>query len=211
MSIILDWLFPRRCFGCGRFGFYLCPSCSSRLVHCSVKPDFPKGFSGTLSLFHYRGSIKYIINDLKFKFVSDEIPELATLVATGLKNDYAHLLQYWQQQNFTLIPVPLHPARARWRGFNQSELLASSLASIINLNCSTEILSRCRYSPPQSLVKNKTLRHQNVNSAFCLNPDTVPPSKIILIDDVATTGSTLSSALSVFPKSTEAWALTIAG
>lgn len=211
MSLILDLLYPRRCYGCGRPGFYLCSQCSAKLIYCSVKPHHPIGFDGTLSLFHYHGPIKLAINDLKFKFVSDLVPEIASLIAAGLKTDYPHLLAYWRQSAFILIPVPLHPARARWRGFNQSELLALALSPLLNIPCSSDILFRHRSAPPQSLVKNKTLRRQNVDSAFSLNPEITPPPKIILFDDIATTGSTLSSALSVFSKSTEAWALTLAG
>jgi ComF family protein len=211
MSFILDWLYPCSCYGCGRPGKYFCPQCTAKLIYCSIKPNHPIGFDGTLSLFHYRGLIKSTINDLKFKFISDLVPELSALITTSLKEKYPHLLEYWRQSAFTLIPIPLHPSRSRWRGFNQSELLVSSLSLLLDIPCYTDILFRHRFSSPQSLVKNKTLRRQNISSAFSLHENTIPPSKIILFDDVATTGSTLSSALSAFPKTTEAWALTIAG
>jgi len=211
MSFILDLLYPRYCYSCGRLGTYFCPQCRAKFIYQPVKPRYPRGFDGTLSLFHYRGPFKSAINDLKFKYISDLVPDLASLVVTGLKTGYPHLLQYWQQSAFTLIPIPLHPARSRWRGFNQSELLVSALSPLINIPYSTDILLRSFSSPPQSQLKNKTLRRQNVHSVFCLGQDIIPPSKIILFDDVATTGSTLSSALSVFPKNTEGWALTLAG
>jgi ComF family protein len=211
MSLILDWLFPRRCYGCGRSGYYLCSQCSQNIAHRSVKPNFPPGFDGTLSLFRYHGPIKSILSDLKFNFVSDLIPEMAALMAIGLKTDYPHLLKYWQQQKFALIPVPLHSSRCCWRGFNQSELLASALSPLINIPCLSDILFRTRQTPPQSLVKDKILRRQNIINCFGLNPKVSLPPKIILVDDVATTGSTLISALSAFPSSTESWALTLAG
>jgi ComF family protein len=211
MSFILDFLFPRRCYGCGRSGSYLCPQCSSKLIPHPLRPNFPPGFDGTVSLFRYRGPIKSAISDLKFHFVSDLIPEVASLMAANLKTDYSHLLEYWQQQKFVLIPVPLHPSRSCWRGFNQSELLASALSPLINIPYSTNVLIRTRQTSPQSLVKNKTLRRQNIAHSFILNSAISPPSKIILLDDVATTGATLTSALSVFSQNTESWALTLAG
>jgi len=211
MSLVLDLLYPQRCYGCGHPGSYFCPQCISRLAYRPVKPDYPVGFDGTLNLFHYRGLIKSAVSDLKFKFVSDLVSELTVLMAAGLKTQYPHILEYWHHSGFVLIPVPLHPSRARTRGFNQSELLASALSPALDIPCIADILFRHRSAPPQSLVKNKTLRRQNISSAFNLHPEIIPPPKIILFDDVATTGSTLSSALSVFPKNTEAWALTLAG
>ena len=219
MSFILDLLYPRRCYGCGRTGSYFCPQCSSKLIYQSVKPHYPAGFDGTLSLFHYDGPIKSAIGDLKFNFVSDLVSELSTLMVSALQSQYSHLLTYWQQSGFTLIPIPLHPSRARWRGFNQSELLCQELSSKLKIPCNPDILIRSKNTQPQAQIKNKSYRSVNVNSSFALS-DFSPScqrggrgrlNKVILVDDVATTGSTLSSALSVFPKSTEAWALTIAG
>lgn len=211
MSLILDFLFPRRCYGCGLSGTYLCSRCSSKLISRPLRPNFPSGFDGTISFFHYRRLLKSIINDLKFHFVSDLIPEITILMATSLKTNYPHLLDYWHQQSFVLIPIPLHPSRSRWRGYNQSELLASTLSEIIKIPCNKDILFRNRQTQPQSLIKNKTLRRQNTINSFSLTPSLIPPAKIILVDDVVTTGSTLTSALSVFPKNTESWVLTLAG
>jgi ComF family protein len=223
MSFILDFLFPRRCYGCGRPGQYFCPQCTANLIYRPVKPDYPQGFSGTLSLFPYRGLIKSAVGDLKFKFVSDLVPELSLLIVSALQSQYSHLLAYWQQHNFTLIPVPLHPSRSRWRGFNQSELVCREIASKLKLKCEPNILIRTKNTLPQTKIKDKLLRRSNLTQAFKFNNKTTPIFQggvpegqggldhIILFDDVATTGSTLISALSAFPKNTESWALTIAG
>jgi ComF family protein len=211
MSLILDLLFPRRCYGCGRPGSYFCSDCTKKFIYRPVKPGYPVGFDGTISLFNYHGPVKSAINDLKFNFVSDLGLELAALTSAALKTSFPHLLDYWHRSGFTLIPIPLHPSRARWRGFNQSGLLSSALSPLLNIPYNDNLLFRHRASLPQSLVKNRALRRHNISTSFCLDQDIIPPGKIILFDDVATTGSTLSSALSVFPLHTEAWALTIAG
>lgn len=211
MSLILDLLFPRRCYSCGHSGSYLCSQCSSKLIHRHLRPNFPPGFDGALSFFPYHGSIKSVISDLKFNFVSDIIPEITALMALSLSTKYPHLLAYWQQQKFVFVPIPLHSSRSRWRGYNQSELLVSALSPLVSIPFIPNLLFRSRQSLPQSLIKNKTLRRENINNSFCLNPDITPPGKIILVDDVVTTGSTLMSAFSVFPENTESWALTLAG
>ena len=204
-------LYPRCCYGCGRPGQYFCPKCCSQLIYCPIKPNYPKAFDGTLSIFPYNSSIKSAINDLKFKFVSELVSELTTQMSVAIKKEYSHLLEYWQQSAFTLIPIPLHPTRYLWRGFNQSELICRHLSTMLKLDTSPDILLRSKNTQPQAQIKDKSIRHQNIQSAFYLNPKITPPSKIILVDDVVTTGSTLSSSFSVFPKNTEAWALTIAG
>lgn len=211
MSLVLDFLFPRRCYGCGHPGQYFCPKCTSNLTYRPVKPHHPQNFDGTLTLLNYRGAVKLALSDLKFKFISDLVPEFVTLLTAGIKTGYPHLLKYWQDTAFTLIPIPLHSSRCRWRGFNQSELICQELSSKLGLSYQPDILTRIKNTLPQTKIKNKSLRRQNTSSAFSLDPEIVPPSKIILFDDVATTGSTLSSALSSFPSNTEAWALTIAG
>ena len=126
MSFILDLLYPRRCYGCGRTGSYFCPQCSSKLIYQSVKPHYPLGFDGTLSLFHYDGPVKSAISDLKFNFVSDLVTELSTLMVSALQSQYFHLLTYWQQSGFTLIPIPLHPSRARWRRSTLMALISNT-------------------------------------------------------------------------------------
>jgi predicted amidophosphoribosyltransferase len=84
MSPIIDLLFPRRCYGCGHPGCYFCAHCSYRLIYRPVKPNYPKGFNGTLSLFNHHGPVKAAISDLKFNFVSDLVLEFASLTITGL-------------------------------------------------------------------------------------------------------------------------------
>jgi len=203
MSLILDFLYPRTCFGCGRAGFYLCPPCCREIVLKGIK----KG--DRLSLFRYHGAIKKLITSLKFDFVTDVIPEITDFMAQSIKSKYPHLLDYWHSKSYVLTPIPLHPFRFNWRGFNQSELICQALSSKLQLNFDPHILVRTKNTTSQTTFKDKLLRRQNMTSSFKLV--NAKYQNVILFDDVYTTGSTILSAKSVFPASTNIWILTIAG
>jgi len=91
-----------------------------------------------------------------------------------------------------LIPVPLHPARFRERGFNQSELLARLIAPQLRVQCSTNALKRRHYTPNQARANSKQ-RWTNLQGTFTIRQSQQVKNKTILIvDDVLTTGATLS-------------------
>ena len=195
MSLILDLIFPKICYGCGQKGDYLCPKCQKHLTVLNVKS--PKnGFDGGLSLFKYQSFIKSAITDLKYNFVSDNSINLANLMAKILKSDFPNLVKYWRQNNFLLIPIPLHQSRQNWRGFNQSEILAKKLAKILSLDFSNEVLIRHQNTAIQARLKKTVDRTKNVVNIFSLHPSirNYKNKNIILFDDVSTTQATLISA-----------------
>ena len=203
MSLILDIIYPRSCFGCGRAGFYLCPPCRREIVLKGMK----KG--DRLSLFRYHGAIKKLITALKFDFVTDVIPEITDFMSQSIISKYPNLLDYWQSKSYVLTPIPLHPSRYNWRGFNQSELICHELSKNLKLNYDPKIISRTKNTQAQTSFKDKLLRKNNIADSFSMIDDKY--QNIILFDDVYTTGSTITSAKSVFPKKSQIWTLTIAG
>ncbi|HPT66391.1 MAG TPA: hypothetical protein PK257_03760 [Candidatus Woesebacteria bacterium] len=197
MSLILDLIFPKICYGCGKKGEYLCPKCQKKLTILNIKS--PKnGFDGGLSLFKYHSIIKSAITDLKYNFVSDNTTNLAILMAKVLKSNFPNLVKYWHQNNFIFIPIPLYPSRQNWRGFNQSEILAKKLAKNLSLDFSNEILIRYQKNLIQAKLKKAQDRVKNVANVFSLHPKigNYKNKNFIIFDDVSTTQSTLISAFS---------------
>ena len=93
-----------------------------------------------------------------------------------------------------LVPVPLHPARLRERGYNQAELIAGGLAPLLNIPLAPGNLERIRHTPRQSELGQKE-RFTNVNGAFRITTSSTFEGKyVILVDDLLTTGSTVSEA-----------------
>ena len=141
MSLILDLIFPKKCYGCGKKGEYLCRKCQNHIQILNITP--PKdNFDGGLSLFKYNSAIKSAVLDLKYNFVTDNALALATFMANKLKLKFPNLVKYWQKNNFVLIPIPLHLSRQNWRGFNQSEILVKNLAQKLSLTFSNQVLIR---------------------------------------------------------------------
>ena len=90
-----------------------------------------------------------------------------------------------------VVPVPLHRARLRWRGFNQAALLGIAIARRIDRPLDTGSLIRVRATPSQT-AKDRQERHRNVHNAFRVSrPARIANRRILLIDDVMTTGATV--------------------
>lgn len=219
----LDWFFPRHCLSCDHKGHYFCPFCREGIqplvvqicpvcqkpaIHGQTHPycRSENSLDGLVSCFLYEGIIKKSIGKLKYRFLTDLAEELVELIVL-----FGPLPGF---EKPILMPVPLHPRRERWRGFNQSELLGRKLASHFGWQVRTDLLSRQRYTQPQMSLKGKE-RKVNIIKAFKVNPhlpDSIFKSHLIVFDDVWTTGSTLKEAGKVLKMAgfKNVWGLTIA-
>jgi ComF family protein len=173
-----------------------CPSCGLPLQFPEGTPEYlcgecvasPPPFAGARSFGYYNGELSKAIQELKFRGRRSLAAHLAPLLAR------AFCRSWHRGQLDIIVPVPLHPRRKRERGFNQSELLGRALASILGLPCRSDILKRIRYTEPQVGLRDPE-RLRNVHAAFrCARTDRVSHRRVLLIDDVMTTGATVRSA-----------------
>ncbi|MEJ2108812.1 MAG: ComF family protein [Acidobacteriota bacterium] len=136
-----------------------------------------------------------LVHGLKFFKKRNLVKILAPLLVETFQEN-------WSRKAFDLIlPVPLHAKRKRDRGYNQSELLAKILAARIGIPVDAKILTRIRATVSQVGLSNLE-RRANVRKAFsCLDPERVAGLRILLIDDVMTTGATAASASKALLKS----------
>lgn len=191
IDYILDILFPPRCPFCHKLlksdevGF--CCLCQENLPWI-VGPDAEQKFSFVslcVSPLWYQGDVRESIHCYKFGDCSGYSKVFGTLVAQSVHD---HL-----KDRFDVITwVPLSSKGLKKRGYDQAKILAMSVAK--NLNCSiTETLHKTRNTATQSGITNDAARRANVLSAFeAINVDAIAGKRILLIDDVVTTGSTLS-------------------
>jgi ComF family protein len=198
----LDLVYPPRCAGCSARGHLLCPDCraavpvmtppvcprcgrSSRSSgRCAVCSAHPPLVDGTAVAAIFASPVREAIHALKYEGQR----RLAVVLADIAMPAFAAL-----PHPGAIIPVPLHPARERDRGFNQSVQIARHLGATVGVPVMPKWLTRTRDTPPQ-VGRDLQARRANVDGAFsCPDPASVHGVRIILLDDVATTGATLDA------------------
>ncbi|MBF0122462.1 MAG: ComF family protein [Candidatus Omnitrophica bacterium] len=136
--------------------------------------------------------MKELIPSFKFQNKTSLRKTFSHIAHTFLNRYSLHLKEF-----DAIIPMPLTPTRLRERGYNQALLLAEGLSQILHLPCLTDQLERIGHSTRQSDLGEKE-RWTNVRGAFRMKPlSTVKDKKIILVDDLLTTGATASEAAHV--------------
>ncbi|NJO04444.1 MAG: ComF family protein [Chloroflexaceae bacterium] len=180
---LLGLLFPDRCAGCGQVGSLLCAGCLARLQpYQAAMPRHQPVLDAIGVAFLFDAPLREAIHQLKYERARRMAAPLAAL-----------LHEYLQRQPLpadVLIPVPLHPRRFAERGFNQSELLANHLAASLRLPVLITGLVRQRNTATQ-VGLNMQQRQQNVQDAFLWQARVPPPPRVLLLDDVFTTGATM--------------------
>ena len=166
-----------QCRRCNSFGVY-----SHACSNCRTWPNY---YVGNISVWPYQGRYKQVIQDFKFH----NMPWLADALAQEL---LSHLTKEYDM----LVPVPLHANRLQERGYNQSELLVRALSRQTGMPWQRSIV-RVRDTPHQTGL-NRTERLHNLHEAFGCSPSAnVEGKRVIVVDDVFTTGTTLLSCAKV--------------
>ncbi|HKS31049.1 MAG TPA: ComF family protein [Chthoniobacterales bacterium] len=176
----------------------LCAKCSEpfpgaidREFTCANCADRTLAFNAAVAAYRSRGVVRFVI--LQFKY--NRQLHLRHPVAEWLQEAMSDARL--RDRNFDcVVPVPLHPARFRERGFNQAELLAKILGQRINLTVS-RALERTRYTTTQTAF-DRVERMENLRGAFRLRKRIdMRGLQVLLVDDILTTGSTLSECARV--------------
>ena len=160
---------------------FSCANCAQRRFH----------FESAVAVYRSRGIVRRLLHEFKYGHQIYLRYPIANWLGETLRDPRL------DGRRFDLVaPVPLHPARKRERGFNQAELLAHLVSFRAGLTM-REPLERIRYTTTQT-VFDRTERMENLRDAFRLRKKAdVRGSRVLLIDDVLTTGSTLSECARV--------------
>ncbi len=214
INIIQDYLIPPTCILCGNTGFKgydICTSCYQRLIRnqqccyrCAGILEIPSttpslcgrclssipAFDETYAPFLYQGEIRHLITSLKFGAHYKNARLLGLLLADQLKQT--------AQRPDLILPVPLHIARYRQRGFNQAIEIAKIVSRELQIPLDLTSCLRHRDTPHQTALAAKQ-RCKNMKNAFSIiNP--IHAQHIALLDDVMTTGSTVQELASLLKK-----------
>lgn len=170
---------PRIAHGCGGCGV---PIASGRL--CARCLHRPPQFDRVCIPYRYESPLSSLVLGLKFQRRIEAAPPLAGILLESLRALPPPLPE-------VIVPVPLHPARIRQRGFNQALELSRPLARGLGLPLVPRLLKRVRNTAAQSSLHGPAERRRNVRRAFAVDPEgSARITHAALVDDVITTGAT---------------------
>jgi ComF family protein len=206
LNSFADFLLPRLCPSCKNkltlHEHLVCTNCLSKIRYASadqLRMEFNRKFIQeklitdfcSLFVFEKDKELQAIAHELKYNGRFKIGVHLGKLVATQLKDTILE----WNPD--IIVPVPLHPLKKAERGYNQSYFIAQGIRSELKIPVSDRIIRRKRFTESQTTM---TLieRKQNIKGAFqIINKNKVCGKKIILLDDIITTGATLSECASI--------------
>ncbi len=218
----LELLFPSRCLGCERGGTFLCDTCveslpradAPRCSRCwspqpsvSLCPECyaaPPPFDGLRSAFVYRGVARSLVRGLKYRGMTSLAQPMASLLAEVALD--------FDLESDIIVPVPLSGLRHRTRGYNQASELAKHLGRELDVPMRPRALERSRHTPPQARTADAMERRRNVRGAFRSEDPAVEGNRVLLVDDVTTTGATLAACAEALQRggADSVWCLTFA-
>lgn len=177
---IIEHLFPKTCINCRKEGNFLCKDClrqikitNPRIRNANLKKLFVP------CLLHQNPILRRAVHKLKYSFYKDISLELISL------------FNYFELPiNAHIVPIPLHEKRLKYRGFNQSEILAQNLGRPIS-----KLLIRTKNTNSQATL-SKIDRQKNIKNSFAINPEIKlnTSTPLIILDDICTTFSTMNEA-----------------
>lgn len=215
----LDLLFPIQCAGCTRHGTIWCQDCDSQLVRiepplceqCGLERPTAgrcpscrqrKPALKIRSYARYTGRLVQALLALKYR------PDRKL---AGVMGDWlASLLERESWEPTLIVPVPLGPRRRQQRGFNQAELLAEALSRRAAVPMRSDLLRRARETRSQVGLDRRE-RWRNVTAAFDAQAGRLRGEAVLLVDDLTTTGATLSACAEALHEVgvEDVWGLTI--
>lgn len=213
-GVLLDLLYPRRCPLCNavlEFGeIKVCESCMNKQVrirppycmkcgktiedgteeYCGDCSALPKSFERGFPVFAYTGAIKDALYAFKYK----NQRSYGEFFADCIDRQYGEKLRNLQLDG--LVPVPLHRNKRKKRGYNQAEVLAGFLAERLDLPVYPAYILRVVNTSPQKELNDK-IRLKNLNNAFKIGENTIKLKKVLLVDDIYTSGATIEACTKV--------------
>lgn len=210
---LLFVLFPRFCAGCNKplytHEHVICTFCLMRLPRAKLTNTADNAlerlFWGTAApemvtaflKMSRKGMVHHCIHALKYNRRPEVGRKLGILFGEELRTS-----QRWPSIDL-IVPVPLHPAKEKERGYNQSLHIAMGISESLRIPVSANLLTKRKYTHTQT-KKSRSQRRDNVDNVFHINRNKLPPgcTSILLVDDVITTGATLEACILLLKKNT---------
>ena len=212
MENLLNIIIPPNCMFCGKPGKVFCEVClqsceRAKFFYCvACDTPVPGGFTHSrcqkpgvpvraLYVYLYKGVVRQCIKYAKYK--RREFAGFRVLSKIAAKIIYAYLKQSQPGylDGFVVVPVPVSREREKERGFNQAEIVAEEFCRVFKLRKENSILTRVKNTQAQHSF-NRTQRFENMQGAFSATK-LAKDKKVLLVDDVSTTGATFLACANV--------------
>ncbi len=188
INYIFDILFPKYCLSCNQEGQYFCSACRQKPFKQwdgQLTVSGEKYFDALYCLGDYEDEVLgKLIKTCKYRFVKELTIDLAKLLIQEIRD---------KEYRGVVVTVPLSKRRERWRGFNQSEEIGRTISGELNLEFRS-CLVRVKHKKAQAKLSEKE-RQENMSGCFEVRGEI--PERVILIDDVITTGTTVNECARV--------------
>ena len=196
IEYFLDWIYKKKCYFCGnsKESVKMCSKCFDNLEFLPLGVNRICDGANVYCAGEYSKDLQKLIRGLKYHNQKD----LAYYQAK-------FMWQYWKNLelngNFEIIPVPIFPKRLKKRKYNHMELVANEFANLSqNYTVNTKLITRIKDTKPQYNLK-KVQRIENLSNAFKVDIQYYNPTKrLILMDDICTTGSTFEEMVKTLNK-----------
>lgn len=200
---ILDWIYPPRCCNCDRVGVVFCPECESSIKPlagnlcaicgyplrsnkwiCQKCASEKPPYESMRSWGSHEGALRHAVHALKYRRDLD----LGHFFASRL----VELVRKEAWQIDLVVPVPLSPGHLKQRGYNQSACISQNLAWLLGLPHSSTSIKRVKETQEQ-ITLDVNERFMNLCDAFYANAATLEKKRVLIVDDVITTGATMQN------------------
>jgi ComF family protein len=199
---VLNLLFPPRCVSCQRGGGWICPACHQEIEFirpplcprcgqatssprtCPSCRSAPLRIDGIRAVAYLEDPLRTAIHRFKYSNLRSLAPTLGKLASDYLAHNELPI--------DVTVPVPLHAQRLKGRGYNQATLLAREIHAALHIPLMAKSLVRVRSTDPQ-VGLNAKQRTENVRGAFRCTDQDLKGRRVLLVDDVCTTGATLEA------------------
>lgn len=183
-EIVFGLIAPYDCLSCGDEGRLICDYCWPMLILMPKKDLTIKGVHQTISVTQYRGLAKALVRSMKI----DAQRQACVLIARAMQESAPEI------SNVCVTHVPTSTARVRERGFDHGRLIAQEFARLRRLPYRSLLV---RYGRVKQAGASKIQRAQQIKGIYQAKPGSIPQCPIVLIDDVTTTGATLTEVANV--------------
>ncbi len=192
---ILDFVYRKKCYFC-RTNYensVMCQNCYDKIEMMSLAPSRILLGVKIYSCCYYQKEMQKLIRGVKYH----NLKELAYFQAKFMYEYFSKIFD--KKENFLIIPVPMHKKRFKQRKYNHMDLVADELSKLTGWKVNTKLIQRIKETKPQYKLNTKE-REENLKNAFKVTKENYNGEKLLLIDDILTTGSTLTEIIKTLNK-----------